>query len=116
MVRYFNLMIMFGKWHRGLKGCIDKPLEDQKTWFRIQVSGWVIPPEKIDHILVETDCNDDNQCIKIGTETRPDVASHFPDVRDAHNGGFSGTINLGEQEGPHVLSIFGVEKTGRKYC
>ena len=104
---------MFGKWHRGLKGCIDTPLEGQKTWFRISIGGWVIPPEKIDHILVVDDRTDDSQCIKTGTESRLDVASLFPNVREAHKGGFKGTIRLGEQEGPHTLSIFGVTPEGK---
>lgn len=113
MVRYFNLMIMFGNWHRGLKGCVDTPLEGQKAWFRISIGGWVIPPEKIDHILVVNDRTDDSHRIKTGTESRPDVASLFPNVRDAHKGGFKGTIRLGEQEGPHTLSIFGVTPEGK---
>jgi MoaA/NifB/PqqE/SkfB family radical SAM enzyme len=104
---------MFGKWHRGLNGCIDTPLEGQKTWFRISIGGWVIPPEKIDHILVVDDRTDDSQCIKTGTESRLDVASLFPNVREAHKGGFKGTIRLGEQEGPHTLSIFGVTPEGK---
>ena len=104
---------MFGKWHRGLKGCIDTPLEGQKTWFRISIGGWVIPPEKIDHILVVNDRTDDSHRIKTGTESRLDVASLFPNVREAHKGGFKGTIRLGEQEGPHTLSIFGVTPEGK---
>lgn len=114
MVRYFNLMIMFGKWHRGLKGCIDKPMEGQKTWFRIQVSGWVIPPEKIHHILVMTDDTDKAQYIEAGNVIRPDVASHFPSVRDAHKGGYIGTIHLGDQEGRYILSLYAVTKKGKR--
>jgi GT2 family glycosyltransferase/MoaA/NifB/PqqE/SkfB family radical SAM enzyme len=96
-----------------ISGCIDHPLEGQMTWNRISVSGWILPPEKIDHILVEKN-NNDSTCIQLGTDIRPDVGSRFPNVRDADRGGFKGIINLGENEGPCQLSIFGVTTKGKK--
>jgi len=104
---------MFEKWNRGILKYIDKPLNGQTTWFRIPIVGWVIPPEKIDHILIVKN-NNDSTCIRVGTDIRLDVGSHFPDVREAEKGGFKGIIHLGEKEGPYVLSIFGVTPKGKK--
>jgi len=97
----------------GISGCIDQPLEGQTTWFRIFVAGWVLPQEKIDHILVIKDDND-STCIRVGTDIRPDVGRNFPDIHNADKGGFKGIIILGEREGPCLLSIFGVTNKGKK--
>jgi radical SAM protein with 4Fe4S-binding SPASM domain len=104
---------MFARWNRSCLGCIDQPSDDQTTWFRIPIAGWVLPPEKFSSVLVVKDGND-SELIPIGSDNRPDVASNFPAIRDAGKGGFKGVITLGEREGQHLISIFAVTTDGNK--
>ena len=87
-----------------LRGHLDQPQDRETTFCRIEIAGWAIPPERID--LIEAIIDDKVVTrLKVGTETRPEVAIAYPSVPDAENGGFRASIPIGDVEGVHNLTV-----------
>ena len=97
-----------------VRGLLEKPLHHSTTWYRVPVSGWIVPPERVNYI--EISLNDrEPQRINLNTDSRPDVRVHFPRVPEIDRAGFYGTIEIGEQEGRYDLEIRAILKGGESY-
>jgi radical SAM protein with 4Fe4S-binding SPASM domain len=85
-------------------GSLDEPSENQITWSRISVRGWVIPPKKFERIEVTVDGKNVAQ-IPIGSEKRQDVSAAYPSIPDAEDAGFATLVQLGRRESVHELVV-----------
>ena len=88
----------------GLLGNLDEPAENAVFWYRLRVRGWVIHPQRVKYIEVKFD-DSTIEIDKIHTELRPDVATAYPSIPNAENGGFSDLITIGDEEGYHELVV-----------
>ena len=95
-------------------GFLDRPLHNSITWFRVPLSGWFIPPGKVEYIEVSID-NCVQQKIPMNTDSRPDIGMHFSHVRDAGQAGFYGIAHLGPNEGRYEMEVRAVLHGGGSY-
>jgi len=95
-------------------GCLDRPLHNSVTWNRVPVSGWVIPPNKVNCIEVSIN-NREQQKISMNTDSRPDIGMHFSRIANTEQAGFYGNVHLGSDEGRYEMEIRALLDGGDSY-
>jgi radical SAM protein with 4Fe4S-binding SPASM domain len=96
-----------------LIGTVDDPVENEETWSRAVVRGWVLPPDKVSHVNISIEGTIVCTC-PLGSELRPDLAEAYSYVPSAENGGFNTVISIGDREGIYEISVSAVGLDGEQ--